>query len=64
MRLDTKPSTWEERLVLFVRFLIQQRRKSTTIRSYISAIKSVLRDDGEELNEDIFLLKSLTRACK
>ena len=64
MRLDFKPKTWEERLVLFVGFLIQNNRKSTTIRSYISAIKCVLRQDGEELNEDVYLLKSLTKACQ
>ena len=64
IKLDTKPATWEERLVLFVGYLIQNNRKSTTIRSYISAIKAVLREDGEILNEDTYLLTSLTRACK
>ena len=64
IRLDEKPSTWEERLVLFVGYLVNENRKSSTIRSYISAIKSVLKDDGEELCENIYLLKSLTNACK
>ena len=64
IRLDRKPDTWEERLVLFVGFLISQNRKSNTIRSYVSAIKSVLKEDGQQINEDIFLLKSLTKACK
>ena len=64
IRLDTKPQTWEERLVLFVGFLIDQNKKSNTIKSYISAIKSVLKDDGEDLNEDVYLLKSLTNACR
>ena len=64
IRLDTKPRSWEERLVLFVGYLIERKRKSSTIKSYISAIKSVLKEDGEELNEDTFLLTSLTRACK
>ena len=35
-----------------------------TIKSYISAIRAVLMEDGYELNEDSFLLGSLTRACK
>ena len=52
------------RLVLFVGYLIQQNRKSTTIRSYISAIKSVLRDDGVILNTNSYLLRSLTKACR
>ena len=50
--------------MLFVGYLVNNKRKSTTIRSYISAIRAVLREDGEILNEDTFLLTSLTRACK
>ena len=38
--------------------------KSTTVRSYVSAIKSVLKDDGIDVNEDKYLLSSLTRACR
>ena len=64
IKLDRKPPTWEERLILFVGFLVSKQRKSTTIKSYISAIKSVLADDGVMLNEDRFLLGSLTRACR
>ena len=64
IRLDRKPKSWEETLTLFVGFLIENNRKSTTIRSYISAIKSVLIEDGEELNENRVLLNSLTRACR
>ena len=64
IRLDSKPATWEERLILFIGYLIDRDLKSTTIHCYISAIKSVLRDDGEVLDENIYLLKSLTRACR
>ena len=64
LRLDEKPGSWEERLILFVGYLVKQKRKSSTIKSYISAIKSVLRDDGVILNEDKYLLTSLTRACR
>ena len=39
-------------------------RKSTTVKSYISAIKAVLRQDGVEMNEDKYLLTSLTKACQ
>ena len=63
IKLDSKPSCWEDRLVLFVGYLINMNRQSSTIKSYISAIKSVLRDDGEVINEDTYLLNSLTRAC-
>ena len=64
IKLDDKPSFWEERLTLFVGYLIEQNRKSSTIKSYISAIKAVLREDDVILNEDRYLLTSLTKACK
>ena len=64
IKLDIKPKTWEERLILFVGYLVEQNKKSTTIRSYISVVKVVLREDQVEINEDRYLLSSLTKACK
>ena len=64
LRLDQKPDSWEERLTLFVGYLIDHNRKLSTIKSYISAIKSVLRDDGVILNENRYLIASLTQACR
>ena len=64
IRLDNKPNSWEERIVLFVGYLVQTNKKSQTIKSYISAIKAVLREDNVILNEDKFLLNALTKACK
>ena len=64
IRLDVKPNNWEERLILFVGYLVQENKKSQTIKSYISAIKNVLLDDRVVLNENKFLISSLTKACK
>ena len=65
IRLDVKPSSWEDRVTLFIAYLIEEKgAKSTTVRSYISAIRSVLLEDGVVLSENKFLLASLTRACK
>ena len=64
LRLDSKPISWEQRLTLFVGYLVQQHRKSSTVKSYISAIRTVLLQDGFELNEERYLLTSLTTACK
>ena len=64
MRLDVMPANWEEKLVLFVSYLVEQNRKSSTIKSYISGIKALLREDGIELSEDTYLITSLTKACK
>ena len=42
VKLDRKPSGWEDRITLFVAYLINRGKKSTTVRSYVSAIKAVL----------------------
>ena len=65
IQLDVKPESWEDRVTLFVGYLIDTKHaKSTTVQSYVSAIRSVLMEDGIMLNENKFLLSSLTRACR
>ena len=39
-------------------------KQSRTIKSYVSAIKAVLKEDKIKICEDKYLLSSLTRACK
>ena len=64
IRLDHKPKRWEDKLTLFIGHLVSTNRQSSTIKSYISAIKAVLLEVNHELTEDKILLHSLTRACK
>ena len=64
IRLDTIPETWRERLVLFVAYLVEEGKQSSTVKSYISAIKYILRIDHVELNDKIYKLSALTKACK
>ena len=67
LRLDDKPDSWEDRLILFVGYLVQNKRKSSTIKSYVSAIKAVLQMNNENhqpINEDKFVLHTLIRACQ
>ena len=64
IKLDIKPTSWEDRLTLFVGYLVHTGRKSTTIKSYISAVKAVLATGHIKLKEDRALLNSLTRACR
>ena len=64
IRLDRKPEYWEDRVALFCTYLVDNGRKSTTIRSYISAIKSVLKIDGYLWNESRVQLTALINACK
>ena len=55
----------ESRTSLYCGYLIEvKNRQSSTVRSYISAIKKVLTQDGYEWNDRRLLLNSLTRACK
>ena len=58
------PKTWEDRTILFCAQLIQDGLQSSTIRCYVSAIKSVLCDDDYTWNENQVLINTLTRACK
>ena len=64
MRLDVQPECWEEKLILFVGYLVEQNKQSSMIKSYVSAIKAILREDGIKLHEDSYLLTSLTKACR
>ena len=50
IRLDYKPSNWEDRLTLFVGFLIQSNKQSSTVKSYISAIKAVLKENNFKID--------------
>ena len=64
VRLDDKPASWEDRIVLYVGYMVEREMQSATIASYISALKAVLKADGVEVNENRYLLSSLTNACK
>ena len=62
--LDVKPTSWEDRIVLFIGYLVDCNKQSSTVKSYLSAIRAALKDDGIKLNEDLFLVSSLNRSCK
>ena len=65
VRLDRMPKLWEERLSLYCTFLITiKKRKSATIKSYISGIKHILKTDGYEWDDGKALLNTLTKSCK
>ena len=65
IKLDKMPNSWEDRTALFCAHLVNEGNQSQTLKSYVSAIKSVLKDDGYyEWNEEKVLLSTLTRACK
>ena len=62
IKLGERLRDWEDRAALFCGFLIHQERKATMIRSYMSAIKAILKLDNYKWNDDRVVLGSLIRA--
>ena len=64
-KLDYIPDSWEERVSLFCAHLIDCHKiKSTTLQSYISAIKHTLKVDGYDWNDGAIWLGALVKSCK
>ena len=63
IRLDETPPTWEERIALYVTYLVHEGYQSSTIKSYLSGIKAILADDNYEVKQQKMLLASLTQTC-
>ena len=64
VKLDDKPDLWSDRLNLFVAYLAESKKKSTTIKSYTSAIKAILFQSGVHIVEDRSTINSVAKACK
>ena len=64
LRLDKVPETWEDRMTLFCAFLVEKGSQSMTVKSYMSAIKTLLKYDDYYLNENRLLLSTMMQACK
>ena len=62
--LDAKPDLWEDRTTLFVGYLINKGMQSSTIKSYVSAIKKTLVLDRYDWNDKLVLVRSLAKACR
>ena len=59
------PHSWEHRLTLYCAHLVyNEHLQSSTLKSYVSAIKDVLLTDGYELIVDKFILSTLISSCK
>ena len=64
IKLDEIPTSWEERASLYVGYLFNKGAQSSTIKSYISAIKAMLVDDGYQWDDSRILFSALTRGCR
>ena len=65
IKLDYKDNlSWEDKTALFGAYLVDGGVQSTTLKSYFSAIKFILKQDGYEWNDKKALLSSLVKGCK
>ena len=64
IRLDEKPTEWEDKITLFMTYLINNNRKSSIVKSYVSALRAILRINGIRLTTESVVLTALTRACQ
>ena len=65
LSLDVKFNmSWEQKTALFGAYLVDGGVQSSTLKSYFSAIKYILKQDGYQWNDKKALLNSLVRGCK
>ena len=65
IRLDSMPKTWEHRVLLYCGHLIHQENvQSSTLKSYVSAIKDVLSSEDYHLNVDKLIFSALINSCR
>ena len=65
IKLDQIPKFWEDRALLFLAHLIEVKKfQSSSVKSYMSAIKRTLLDDGYPWCDNHIMVNSLTSACK
>ena len=64
LSLDKMPKNWEARTVLFIGYLIEKGMQSTTVKSYVSAIKRTLLNDKYKWQDEAVQMNLLTQACK
>ena len=65
LQLDRMPESWEQRVALFCAYLVEFKKvQSSTLRSYVSAIKSTLKCDKYKWRDDSVWLNALFHSCK
>ena len=65
LKLDWIPDTWEEKTSIYCTYLVEVKGvQSSTLKSYLSAIKTTLKADGYKWNEDLIWFHALTKACQ
>lgn len=64
-RLDRKPKPWDQRMSLFIAFMIKKRFEKATIQTYISGIKYILRNILHvDVDDNAFRFTALIKAAR
>ena len=64
IKLDVKPKYWEDRVALYCAHLHERNIQSSTMSSYISAIKAILKYDNYKWNDSRVIFSALVQSCK
>ena len=64
IKLDRKPKNWEQGVAWYCAYLFHQGCQSSTIRSYISAIKSILIADDYNWSDEEAHFNSIINSCR
>ena len=64
MNLDKIPDSWEDRVILYVAHLINNGKQSSSVKSYVSAIRTLLTMDGYKWQDSSIIIAAMTRACR
>lgn len=64
-KLDNKPKPWEQRMSLFIAYMMKKRFEKATIQTYISGIKYVLRNILHvDVDDNAFRFTALIKAAR
>ena len=65
INLDSRMNlSWEDKTALVGAHLVEGGVQSTTLKSYFSAIKFILKQDGYQWDDTKMLISSLIKGCK
>lgn len=64
IKFDSIPETWEDRILIYATHLVNHKKKLPTVKSYLSAIRFILFEDGVTLHENKLELGAILQACK
>ena len=64
LKLYVRLRAWEDKATLFIGYLIENIMQSSSVKSYLPAIKKTLVDNGYKWNDARVQVATLTRPCR